>query len=97
MLFRCKGVRNGDADMGSGLEDMGRGKGGLGRSGGWHGHVYTAKCRMDGWWEAATWHREISSVLCAHLEGWGGEGGGKAWEGGDMGMCVYVWLIHFVV
>ena len=40
-----------------------------------HGHVYTAKCEMDGWWEAAAWHREISSVLCDHLEGWDGEGG----------------------
>ena len=19
----------------------------------WHGHIYTTKCRMDGWWEAA--------------------------------------------
>ena len=19
----------------------------------WHGHIYTIKCRMDGWWEAA--------------------------------------------
>ena len=30
MLFRCKGVRNKDADIENGLEDMGRGKGKLG-------------------------------------------------------------------
>ena len=41
----------------------------------WHGHIYTTKCEMDGWWEAATLHRGISSVLCDHLEGWEGEGG----------------------
>ena len=40
-----------------------------------HGHIYTTKREVDGWWEAAAWHREISSVLCDHLEGWDGEGG----------------------
>ena len=40
-----------------------------------HGHIYTAKCKMDGWWEAAARHGEIGSVLCDHLEGWDGEGG----------------------
>ena len=63
----------------------------------WHCHIYTTKCRMDGWWEAAAWHREISSVLCDHLEGRGREGGRETQEGGDMGICVYVWLIHFVI
>ena len=63
----------------------------------WRGLVYTARCRMDGCWEAAAWHREISLVLCDHLEGWDGEGGRETQEGGDMGMCVCVQLIHFVV
>ena len=36
-------------------------------------------------------------MLCDHLDGWDGEGGGETQEGGDVGMCVYVWLIHFVV
>ena len=22
----------------------------------WHWHTYTARCGMDGWWEAAAWH-----------------------------------------
>ena len=35
-------------------------------------------------------HREISSVLCDHLEGWDSEGGRETQEGGDMGMYVYV-------
>ena len=41
----------------------------------WHGHIYTTKCRMDGWWEATAWHTEISLVLHDHLEGWNREGG----------------------
>ena len=41
----------------------------------WHGHIYTTKCKIDSEWEAAAQHREISSVLCDHLEGWDGEGG----------------------
>ena len=35
-------------------------------------------------------HREISSVLCDHLEGWDREGGRETQEGGDMGIYVYV-------
>ena len=31
-------------------------------------------------------HREISSVLCHHLEGWDKEGGREMQEGGDMGI-----------
>ena len=57
----------------------------------WHGHIYTTKRKMDGCWEAATWHGEISSVLCDHLEGWNREGGRvEMQEGGDMGTYVYV-------
>ena len=39
----------------------------------------------------------ISSMLCDDLEGWDREGGREAQEGGDMGMYVYIQLIHFVV
>ena len=35
-------------------------------------------------------HREISSVLCDHLEGWDRESGRETQEGGAMGMYVYV-------
>ena len=37
-------------------------------------------------------------VLCDHLEGWDREGGreGDA-RGRDMGIYVYVYLIHFVI
>ena len=34
---------------------------------------------------------------CDHLEGWDSEGGRETQEGGDMGIYVYVWLIHFVI
>ena len=47
--------------------------------------------------EAAAWHREISSVLCNHLEGWDKEGGRETQEGGDMGIYVCILLIHFVI
>ena len=56
----------------------------------WHGHIYTTKCKIDSYWEAATKHREISSVLCDHLEGWRREGGKEMQEGGDMVIYVYV-------
>ena len=36
-------------------------------------------------------------VLCNDLEGWDREDGREAQEGGDMGTCVCIWLIHFVV
>ena len=35
-------------------------------------------------------HREISSVLCDHLEGWDTEGGRERQEGGDVVIYVYV-------
>ena len=35
--------------------------------------------------------------LCDDLEGWDRENGREAQEGGDMGTCVCIWLIHFVV
>ena len=56
----------------------------------WHGFIYTTKCKIDSWWEAAAEHREISSVLCDHLEGWDREGGREVQEGGDMGIYVYI-------
>ena len=36
-------------------------------------------------------------MLCDHLEGWDREGGREKQERGDMGICVYVQLIHFVI
>ena len=42
-------------------------------------------------------HREIGSVLRDDPEGWDREDGREAQEGGDMGTCVCIWLIHFVV
>ena len=63
----------------------------------WHGHIYTTKCKTDNQWEAAAQHREISLVLCDHLEWWDMEGGRETQEGGDMGIYVYVQLIHFVI
>ena len=56
----------------------------------WHGHTYTTKCKRDSYWEGAAEHREISLVLCFHVEGWDREGGRETQEGGDMGMKVYV-------
>ena len=35
--------------------------------------------------------------LCNDLEGWDREGGREAQEGGDVGIYVCIWLIHFVV
>ena len=63
----------------------------------WHGHIYTTKCEIDSQWEAAAQHREISLVLCDHLEGWDREGGREMQEGDDMRIYVYVQLIHFVM
>ena len=63
----------------------------------WHGHIYTTKCKIDSQWEAATQHREISSVLCDPLEGWDREGGRETQEGGHIGVYVYVQLTHFVI
>ena len=36
-------------------------------------------------------------MLCDDLERWDREGGREPQEGGDMGTCVCIWLIHFVV
>ena len=36
-------------------------------------------------------------MLCDDLEGWDREGGREAQGGGDMGIYVYIELIHFVV
>ena len=40
--------------------------------------------------EAAAQHREISSGLCDHIEGWDREGGRETQEGGDMGIYVCI-------
>ena len=36
-------------------------------------------------------------MLCDDLVGWDREGGREAQEGGDMGIYVYIQLIHFVI
>ena len=36
-------------------------------------------------------------MLCDDLERWGRENEREAQEGGDMGTCVCIWQIHFVV
>ena len=36
-------------------------------------------------------------MLCDDLEGWDREDGREAQEGGDMGTCICIWLIRFVV
>ena len=36
-------------------------------------------------------------MFCDHLEGWDREVGREAQEGGDMGIYVYIQLIHFVI
>ena len=38
-----------------------------------------------------------SALLCVHLDGWDRECGRDTQDGGDMGMYVYVQLIHFVI
>ena len=44
-----------------------------------------------------SWQNIKSTVLCDHLEGCDREGGREMQEGGDMGIYVYIELIHFVV
>ena len=36
-------------------------------------------------------------MLCDHLEEWDREGGRETQEGGDKGIYVYAYLIHFVI
>ena len=36
-------------------------------------------------------------MLCDDLEGWAREDGREAQEGGDVGTCVCIWQICFVV
>ena len=72
----------------NGLEDGGGGRVSWDEVREWHGHIYTTKRKIDSQWEAAAQHREISSVLCDHLEGWDREGGRETQEGGDMEIYV---------
>ena len=55
----------------------------------WHGHIYTTKRKK---WEAAAQHREISSVVCDHLEGWDREGGREGDERGKRygDICIHI-------
>ena len=36
-------------------------------------------------------------MFCDDLEGWDREDGRKATEGGGMGTCICIWLMHFVL
>ena len=45
-------------------------------------------CKIDGQWEAAVEHRELSSVLCGDLEGWDLRAGREVQEGGDI--CIHI-------
>ena len=36
-------------------------------------------------------------ISAVHLEGWDREGGREVQEGGDMGIYVYIQLIHFII
>ena len=37
----------------NGLEDMGRARVSCDKVREWHGHIYTTKCKIDSYWEAA--------------------------------------------
>ena len=39
--------------------------------------TYITICKINSQWEFAVWLRKLKQGLCIHLEGWGGEGGGK--------------------
>ena len=59
----------------------------------WHGLMYTTKCKIDSQWEATPQHREVSSVLCDHLEGWdkgGWEGDARGRRYGDICICICI-------
>ena len=85
--------RNRNADVENGRVDMGE-RGGWDELGDDAWHIYTTVCKTDSWWEPAAQHRELSSMLCDDLDGHDGR---EVQEGGDNGICVYVWLIHFTV
>ena len=58
----------------------------------WHGHIYTTKYKIDSQWEAVAQHREVSSMLCDHLEGWdrdgGREGDARGKRYGNICVCI---------
>ena len=73
--------RKGDAEGENGLVATGGGRG-WDEQREWSWHVYITVCKMDGQWEAAAYHRELSSVLRDGLAGWDeGVGGRPAREG----------------
>ena len=39
--------------------------------------TYITICKIDSQREFAVWLRKLKQGLCIHLEGWGGEGGGR--------------------
>ena len=50
--------------------------------------------KLDGYWEATEWLRELSSVFCVDPEGWDGVAGGRPQREGTY---VYIQLIHTIV
>ena len=52
--------------------------------------TYPTTRGMNSSWEAAAVHGELSSVLCADLEGWGGVGGGRAVLKGTDRWCTHM-------
>ena len=47
--------------------------------------IYVTICKIDSQWEFAVWLRKLKQGLCINLEGWGGEGNGRAvQQGGDI-------------
>ena len=51
-------------------------------------------CEIASWWEATVQHRELSSMLCDDLEGWGWGRGERQVQG--EGIYGSIELIHFV-
>ena len=52
-------------------------------------HLFTI-CKIDGKWEFAVWHRELSLVLCDNLEGWDGMGDGRGVQEAGGNICMPV-------
>ena len=44
--------------------------------------TYITVCKIDSQWEFAVWLRKLKQGLCVNLEGWDGEGDGRAVQKG---------------
>ena len=57
-------------------------------------------CKIDGWWEAVVWHRELSSGPCDDLGGGDVgvmEGGGEAQKGGNIYIYIYIYIYVILI